>query len=67
MQNPAFLAAIRHPWYTVHATTPIQVEKGGVLSERYLIVFNLRSGKCSSILHLQMAGRQDVTGSQPQA
>ena len=63
----AFLAAIRHPCYTVQATTPIQVEKGGVLSERYLIVFYLRSGKCSRILHLQMAGRQDVTGSQPQA
>ena len=55
---PAFLAAIRHPWYTVQATTPIQVEKGGVQHGLADFLYTLCCGKRSSLLHLQMDGQK---------
>lgn len=32
-----------------------------------LNIFSLCYGKCSRLLHMQMAGRREVTGSQPRA
>lgn len=58
VQNPAFLAAIRHPWYTVQATTPIQVEEGGVQHGLADFLYTLCCGKRSSLLHLQMDGQK---------
>ena len=55
---PAFLAAIRHPCYTVQATTPIQVEEGGVQHGLADFLYTLCCGKRSSLLHLQMDGQK---------
>ena len=47
------------------ATTSRQVEEGGDRREFILIIFTLCFGKCSRLLHLQMAGRRGIAGSQP--
>lgn len=53
-------------WYNGRATTPRQVEKGGESHERIThIFFSLCFGRCSRLLHLQMAGRRRIAGSQP--
>ena len=50
------LLFILHPCYTKLAIAPIQVEKGGVSHVRYFyILFGVRYGKRSSLLHMQMA------------
>lgn len=52
--------------YTIQATTSRLVQKGGVPVERSFIIFTLCHGICSCLLHLQMAGRRFVSGSQPE-
>ena len=50
--------------YNIIATTP-QVEEGGEQLGFTSIIFYLRYGKCSCLLHMQMAGRRRIIGSQP--
>lgn len=45
-------------WYIYYATTPRQVQKGGVHNESTWFFYCFRCGKHSSILYLQMAERR---------
>lgn len=65
-QGKWLIVAVLPLWYNWQATAPRQVEKGGESHERIThIFFSLCFGKCSRLLHLQMAGRRRIAGSQP--
>lgn len=52
--------------YNSEATAPKLVQEGGRYYEHDLFIFAFCSGKCSRLLHLQMAGQKIAAGSQPE-